>query len=75
MGADWKSIRRQTKVTYAQSPCKCVSLLEFDPVVATFAPTLYSCWFLYRDTVVYVTKPVHCLTLSRGGRADSEFVE
>ena len=56
-----------------KSPCKCVSFLEFDPVVATFDPTLYSCCFRYLDAVGYVTKPVLCLTLSRGGRADSDF--
>ena len=31
------------------------------------------CWFLYWDVVGYVTKPVYCLTLSCGGRADSDF--
>ena len=50
-----------------------LSFLELDPVVATLAPTLYSCCFLYWDAVGYVTKPVHCLTLSRGWRADSDF--
>ena len=59
--------------TCTLSPHKSVSFLEIDPVVATFAPTLYSCCFLYLDAVGYVTKPVHCLTLSRGGRADSDF--
>ena len=63
---------RQTKVTYAQKSL-CVSFLELNPMVAKFAPTLYSCCFLYRDAVGYVTKPVHCLTHSRSGRADSDF--
>ena len=31
------------------------------------------CCFLYWDAVGYVTKPVHCLTLSRGRRTDSDF--
>ena len=29
--------------------------------------------FLYWDAVGYVTKPVHCLTLSQGRLADSDF--
>ena len=32
-----------------------------------------SSYFLYWDAVGYVTRPVHSLTLSRGGRADSVF--
>ena len=31
------------------------------------------CCFLYWDAVGYVTKPVYCWTLSRGGRADGDF--
>ena len=30
------------------------------------------CCFLYWYVVGYATKPVHCLTLSRGGRAESD---
>ena len=33
------------------------------------------CCFLYWDAVGHVTKPVHCLTLSRGRRAESDFVQ
>ena len=32
-----------------------------------------NCCFLYWEAVGYVTKPVHCLTLSRSGRADNAF--
>ena len=39
-----------------------------------FLPIYYKWWgFLYWDAVGYVTKPVHCVTLSRGERADSDF--
>ena len=42
-------------------------------IVSAQALFLDDCYFLYWDAVGYVTKPVHCLTLSRGGRADSDF--
>ena len=38
---------------------------EFEKESTLLLPQLRRCY--------YVTKPVHCLTLSQGGRADSDF--